>query len=197
MTLQEAELKPIDELVQVMIERAASDLHLKAGSPPCIRVDGELCLLDGPALTPEDTKEYAAAIMSDRQIRRFAEQSEIDFAFSAGSGRGRFRECTGSVAASASPCAAATEIPSFEGCLRRSRQLPWPRGRSWSWYDRRGIHHPGGDDQPDQHQPATPRDHGRGPDQYCTVTASGIDRGDRPDTESYATALSMLRRTLT
>jgi twitching motility protein PilT len=113
---EEASLKPIDELLQIMVERVASDLHLKAGSPPVIRVDGELCVLDGPALTPEDTKEYAAAIMSDRQIRRFAEQSEIDFAFSGGTSRGRFRvnvyRQRGSI--SIAMRRVATEIPSFE-----------------------------------------------------------------------------------
>ena len=87
---EEVNVKSIDELLQIVIERDASDLHLKSGSPPTLRIDGELCVLDLPELTPEDTKEYAAAIMTDRQIRRFTEQSEIDFAYSQ-SDRGRFR----------------------------------------------------------------------------------------------------------
>ena len=87
---EEVNVKSIDELLQIVIERDASDLHLKSGSPPTLRIDGELCVLDLPGLTPEDTKEYAAAIMTDRQIRRFTEQSEIDFAYSQ-SDRGRFR----------------------------------------------------------------------------------------------------------
>ena len=76
-------MKPIDELLQEMIARNASDLHIKAGSPPVIRVDGELLLLDEPPLTPEDTKDVAASIMTDKQIRRFSEHNEIDFAYSA------------------------------------------------------------------------------------------------------------------
>jgi twitching motility protein PilT len=73
---------PIDQLLKTMIERDASDLHLKSGSPPVIRVDGELRVIEDAPLVPDDTKEYAAALMSDRQIRRFSEHSEIDFAYS-------------------------------------------------------------------------------------------------------------------
>ncbi len=80
----------IDHLLELVVTRQASDLHLKAGSPPVIRVDGELLLLDQPKLTPQDTKDVAAGLMSDRQIRRFAESNEIDFAYSS-SQWGRFR----------------------------------------------------------------------------------------------------------
>jgi len=73
-----------------MVARGASDLHIKAGSPAVIRVDGELHLLDLPPMTPEDTKDAAASIMTDKQIRRFSEHNEIDFAYSA-PGLGRFR----------------------------------------------------------------------------------------------------------
>ena len=76
-------MKPIDDLLSEMMARNASDLHIKAGSPPVIRVDGELALLDEPPLTPEDTKDVAASIMTDKQIRRFSEHNEIDFAYSA------------------------------------------------------------------------------------------------------------------
>lgn len=83
-------MKTINELIQIMVERNASDLHLKAESPPVIRVDGELYLLEEPPLTPEAMKEYAATIMSDKQIAIFSEQNEIDFAYSVGD-VGRFR----------------------------------------------------------------------------------------------------------
>lgn len=75
-------MKSIVELLHTMAGRDASDLHLKAGSPPVIRVDGELYLLDEPALTPEEMKEYAASLMNDKQIEVFSEQNEIDFAYS-------------------------------------------------------------------------------------------------------------------
>ncbi|MBC7294392.1 MAG: PilT/PilU family type 4a pilus ATPase [Thermoleophilia bacterium] len=83
-------MKTIDELLQKTAEANASDLHLKVGSPPVIRVDGELYDLDEPPLTPEDTKDYAASLMSEKQIRRFSETNEIDFAYSAPH-VGRFR----------------------------------------------------------------------------------------------------------
>ena len=83
-------VKPIDELLSEMMTHNASDLHIKAGSPPVLRVDGELALMDEPPLTPEDTKDVAASIMTDKQIRRFSEHNEIDFAYSAPT-LGRFR----------------------------------------------------------------------------------------------------------
>lgn len=83
-------MKEINELLQVMVQRGASDLHLKAGSPPVIRVDGELYLLDEKAITPEEMKDYAAAVMNDKQIAIFSEQNEIDFAYGL-TGVGRFR----------------------------------------------------------------------------------------------------------
>jgi twitching motility protein PilT len=108
-------VKPIEDLLRIMIERQASDLHIKAGSPPVIRVDGELHVLDGEPLVPDDTKEYAAAIMSDRQIRRFSEYSEIDFAYSQPQ-LGRYRvnvyRQRGSI--SIAMRRVATKIPSFE-----------------------------------------------------------------------------------
>jgi len=83
-------VKPIDEILGYTLSRKASDLHFKAGSPPVIRIDGELQLMDEPALTPEDAKDVAASIMTDKQIRRFSEHNEIDFAYSAPQ-IGRFR----------------------------------------------------------------------------------------------------------
>ncbi len=108
-------MKPIDKLFNDMMAQNASDLHMKAGSPPVIRVDGELRLLDEPALSPEDTKDVAAAIMTDKQIRRFSEYNEIDFAYSSPS-LGRFRvnvyRQRGSI--SIAMRQVATKIPSFE-----------------------------------------------------------------------------------
>jgi twitching motility protein PilT len=83
-------MKTVDELLQKVVEAGASDLHLKVGSPPMIRVDGDLSALDEPPCTPEDTKDYAASLMSEKQIRRFSETNEIDFAYSAPS-VGRYR----------------------------------------------------------------------------------------------------------
>jgi twitching motility protein PilT len=83
-------MKSVDDLLRKVSETGASDLHLKVGSPPMIRVDGELMNLEEPVCNPDDTKDYAASLMSDKQIRRFSETNEIDFAYSAVN-VGRFR----------------------------------------------------------------------------------------------------------
>ena len=108
-------MRPIDEMLRDMMTRNASDLHIKAGSPPVMRVDGELALMDEPPLTPEDTKDVAASIMTDKQIRRFSEHNEIDFAYSAHN-LGRFRvnvfRQRGSI--SIAMRQVTTKIPSFD-----------------------------------------------------------------------------------
>jgi len=83
-------MKTIDELLEKVRQAGASDLHLKVGSPPVIRIDGDLTELDEPVCSAEDTKDFAASLMSERQIRRFSETNEIDFAYS-GPNVGRFR----------------------------------------------------------------------------------------------------------
>jgi twitching motility protein PilT len=83
-------MKSIDELLQCATQAGASDLHIKVGSPPTVRVDGELQNLDEPSCSPDDTKDCAASLMSEKQIRRFSETNEIDFAYSAPS-VGRYR----------------------------------------------------------------------------------------------------------
>ena len=81
----------INDLLKVACERGASDLHLKVGSHPVIRVDGRLTpLLDAKRLMQEDTISMAFAIMSGRQKQKFKDNLEIDFAYSV-PGFGRFR----------------------------------------------------------------------------------------------------------
>jgi twitching motility protein PilT len=81
----------INDLLKIACERGASDLHLKVGSHPVIRVDGRLMpLLDCKRLMQEDTIAMAFSIMSGRQKQKFKENFEIDFAYSV-PGFGRFR----------------------------------------------------------------------------------------------------------
>jgi twitching motility protein PilT len=81
----------INDLLKIACERGASDLHLKVGSHPVIRVDGRLTpLLDCKRLMQEDTIAMAFSIMSGRQKQKFKENYEIDFAYSV-PGFGRFR----------------------------------------------------------------------------------------------------------
>ncbi|HEX4682721.1 MAG TPA: type IV pilus twitching motility protein PilT [Gemmatimonadaceae bacterium] len=77
-------------VVQEMIRRNGSDLHLKVGRPPTIRVDGELEPLEQAPLKPEDLKALAEQLMTPRQVKQFAEEKECDFAIGV-PGIGRFR----------------------------------------------------------------------------------------------------------
>ena len=77
-------------VLQEMIRRNGSDLHLKVGRPPTFRVDGELEALDHPPLRPEDLKTLAEQLMTPRQVKEFAEDKECDFAIGV-PGIGRFR----------------------------------------------------------------------------------------------------------
>ena len=81
----------INDLLKAAIERKASDLHLKVGSHPVIRVDGRLYpLAEWNRLMQEDTTAMAFSLMSARQKQRFKEEFEIDIAYSV-PGLGRFR----------------------------------------------------------------------------------------------------------
>jgi twitching motility protein PilT len=81
----------IDELLAIACAKGASDLHIKAGSYPFIRVNGELQpIIESQRLTQEDTLAMAFSIMSNRQKQRFKECSEVDIAYGV-SGLGRFR----------------------------------------------------------------------------------------------------------
>jgi twitching motility protein PilT len=81
----------IDELLAVACSKGASDLHVKAGSFPFMRVNGELQpIIDASRLTAEDTLSMAFSIMNNRQKQRFKEVSEVDIAYGV-SGLGRFR----------------------------------------------------------------------------------------------------------
>ena len=81
----------IDDLLRMASSQGASDLHLKAGSFPFMRLGGELRpVIDAPRLTQEDTLDMAFSMMSNRQKQRFKEVSEVDIAYGV-SGLGRFR----------------------------------------------------------------------------------------------------------
>jgi twitching motility protein PilT len=84
-------LVKIDDLLRFAAGHNASDLHLKAGSFPYMRVGGELRpLVDSQPLTQEDTLDMAFSMMSNRQKQRFKEVSEVDIGYGV-SGVGRFR----------------------------------------------------------------------------------------------------------
>jgi twitching motility protein PilT len=81
----------IDDLLRTAVERQASDIHLKAGNRPHLRIDGDLVALGSvPRLTSEDTLDMAYSLMSEAQKQRLQEKSEVDLAYGV-SGAGRFR----------------------------------------------------------------------------------------------------------
>jgi twitching motility protein PilT len=78
------------QAISQMVQRNASDLLLKVGRPPTIRLNGDLQGLEMPPLKPEDLKLLAEQIMTPRQVKEFAEKKEADFAIGV-PGVGRFR----------------------------------------------------------------------------------------------------------
>lgn len=81
----------IDGLLKLMSDKGASDLHIKAGSPPAVRLHTRLMMLEGlPRLTAAQTELLANGMMNDLQRENFGKASELDFAYSL-AGVGRFR----------------------------------------------------------------------------------------------------------
>lgn len=80
----------IEELVQQLVERGGSDLHLAAGAPPMIRINGRLVSVEQEPLEPEVTKRLIYSILDNEQILRFEREWELDMAFGI-TGLGRFR----------------------------------------------------------------------------------------------------------
>src|SRR5271156_2506951 len=81
----------IDDLLRRAVESRASDLHLKVGNHPYLRVDGILNpLSDVPRITPEEMLSMAFSMMTNRQKQKFKETAELDMAYGV-AGLGRFR----------------------------------------------------------------------------------------------------------
>ena len=73
-----------------MVQQNASDLHLKVGRPPTIRVDGELKELEMPLLKPDDLRSIGEQIIPPKQRKEYEAEKEADFAVGV-PGVGRFR----------------------------------------------------------------------------------------------------------
>ncbi|MDQ1382738.1 MAG: twitching motility protein PilT, partial [Actinomycetota bacterium] len=80
----------LDQLLRTAVERGASDVHIKVGSPPFVRIDGRLERTDLAPVSPVETERIAFAIMPKQRAEEFIGSSEADFAYSV-SGLGRFR----------------------------------------------------------------------------------------------------------
>jgi len=83
--------RDIDILLKKAVELKASDMHIKAGSPPILRVDGALIVMqDEPKMSVEDTRDIVGHVMKETQMEQFIKNREFDMAYSV-SGLGRFR----------------------------------------------------------------------------------------------------------
>jgi twitching motility protein PilT len=80
----------LPELLKKVVELSGSDLHITTNTPPQIRVHGHLQRLEGPNLTPAETKQLAYSVLTDAQKKRFEETLELDFSFGI-KGLARFR----------------------------------------------------------------------------------------------------------
>ena len=77
-------------VMQKLVQLNASDLHLKVGRPPTIRLNGDLQPLEFPSLRPEDLKTLAEQLMNPKQVKQYQDEKECDFAIGV-PGIGRFR----------------------------------------------------------------------------------------------------------
>lgn len=74
----------IQELLEVVVKKEASDLHLVTGQPPMVRIDGQLLAITSAVLSPEDAQSLVFELLSDEQKEMFTVNKEIDFSFALG-----------------------------------------------------------------------------------------------------------------
>ncbi|MEW6684941.1 MAG: type IV pilus twitching motility protein PilT [Candidatus Edwardsbacteria bacterium] len=71
----------LQQLLEELVQRKASDLHLTAGVPPIFRIDGELIRSNYEVLTPAMVEQLVYSILNDRQKKRFEMEQELDLSF--------------------------------------------------------------------------------------------------------------------
>jgi len=80
----------MNDLLDLMVEQGASDLHLQVGQPPTIRLSGSMTPIDGPPLSPADTEKLMLSITPDVHVSNVKLNGGADFGFAFGD-RARFR----------------------------------------------------------------------------------------------------------
>ncbi len=80
----------MSDLLQLMVSEGSSDLHIRNGIPPAIRVHGTLHKVEGPPLSADDCEELMRSISSEDHIQQVRENGGADFAFAFGDAA-RFR----------------------------------------------------------------------------------------------------------
>jgi twitching motility protein PilT len=81
---------PIPELLEIVVDRGASDLHLTTGTPPVVRLNGVLHRLDYPKLEPDQLQRMIYSILTQKQRERLEQDLELDVSYAL-PGKGRFR----------------------------------------------------------------------------------------------------------
>ena len=88
--LQEREVKIVD-ILNLAVQKNASDIHITAGARPSLRIDGKIVqLLEYPILTPDLTQRMAYSVMSEKHKKQLEERRQVDFSFGI-KNLGRFR----------------------------------------------------------------------------------------------------------
>ena len=80
----------LHQLLKIMVEKGASDLHITVGSPPQLRIDGSLVPLKTSPLTGPDTRQLCYSVLTDTQKQKFETNNELDLSFGV-KGLSRFR----------------------------------------------------------------------------------------------------------
>ena len=80
----------LDALLRTMVERGSSDLHLRCGEPPIVRLHGEMTRLEGAALEATDLDAMIRSIMPERNRREYTDSNDTDYAYEL-AGVARFR----------------------------------------------------------------------------------------------------------
>ena len=74
----------IDKFFQLTVTENASDLHMPTGSPPCLRVNGDLKQINHPPFTHEQNKTLLTEIMNERNLAEFKAKKQVDFVYALG-----------------------------------------------------------------------------------------------------------------
>ncbi len=71
----------LHQLLKLMVEKGASDLHITVGAPPMLRIDGEIVPIQAPPLSSTDCRQLCYSVLTDSQRQKFEEENELDASF--------------------------------------------------------------------------------------------------------------------
>jgi len=104
----------LDDILKLVVHHKGSDLHLKVGSPPIIRIEGELIPVGNQCLTVNDTKRLILKMMAPEMIESLYNRREVDFSHNSSCGRFRVNAFLQKFSVSASFRFVKAQIPSFK-----------------------------------------------------------------------------------